>query len=164
MYIEKRLQLNAQLGNCVLQDLELRVDVVHQVRYLRLRVQDLNALCIGVIAYAEWTRNRVGEFAVRREGLARLKDLNFITVLHGLLLGTLKAVGHIVEGLELGNGILGNARNLWLEVLQLGLIGETVFQLTVGREQAGTKSLQFTLLTAHSILHSEPEDLRDICL
>lgn len=122
-YIEKRLQLDAQLGNCVLEDLELTVDVVHQVRYLRLRVQDLDALCVGVIAHTEWTRNRVGEFAVRREGLARLKDLYFITVLHGLLLGTLKAVGHIVEGLELGNGIFGNARNLWLEVLQLGLIG-----------------------------------------
>jgi len=74
--------------------------------------------------------------------LANLLKINFIILdysvtnyklrfLHGLLLGSLKTVGHIVEGLELRNGILGDASDLRLEVLQLGLIREAILEFSI---------------------------------
>lgn len=80
---------------------------------------------------------------------------------HGLLLGALETVGHIVKRLELGDGILGDASYLRLEVLELWLVRQTVLQLAVGGEQAGAKGLQLSLLPTQAVLHGEPEDLKE---
>lgn len=53
---------NAQLDNRILQYLELGIDIVHQVGDLGLGVEHLHALCVGIVAHSEGTRNRVGEF------------------------------------------------------------------------------------------------------
>lgn len=80
--------------------------------------------------------------------------------LHSLLLGTFKTISHVVHRLELCNRVFGDASDLRLEVLQLGLVREAVLQFSVGGEQTSSIGLQFTLLAAQTVLHSKPEDLK----
>lgn len=81
--------------------------------------------------------------------------------LHGLLLGGFETIGHIVQRLELSNGILGDASDLRLKVLQLRLVREAILQFSVGGQQTSSVRLQLTLLAAHAVLNSEPEDLKE---
>lgn len=62
-------------------------------------------------------------YCERKEGLIIQLTSYLFTVIHGLLLGALEAVGHIIEWLELSYGVFGDTRNLWLKVLQLWLVG-----------------------------------------
>lgn len=57
---------NSQLDNGILEDLELGVDGVHQVRDLRLRIQHLNTLGVGIVPDTERTGNRVGKFTKKK--------------------------------------------------------------------------------------------------
>merc|ERR1719259_1319208 len=73
-----------------------------------------------------------------------------------LLLGVLKALGHVVEGLVGGDGVLGHACLGWVEGQQFGLVAHGVLQLTERREQTRAVRLDGPLLATHAELHREP--------
>lgn len=109
-----------QFLQCILQDRELNLNVVHQVLDLVLRVQHFDALRVGVVAHSKGSWDAVGVFAgnknqgIRRSGLKYIVYINSIIIadstiycfpstphLHHLLLGVFKAVGYKVHGLVL---------------------------------------------------------------
>merc|ERR1719342_1563718 len=78
------------------------VNVRYQLLNLSLGIKDFNCLSISVVADPKWSRNSGRK-------------------VNHLLLGILEALGHVVEGLVLGDRVLGHPRLLRLKTLQLGL-------------------------------------------
>lgn len=59
--------LDLQLLNGILQYLEFRIDVIHQIWNLMFWVQYFDALGIGIIAYSEGSRNGIGKFTENKK-------------------------------------------------------------------------------------------------
>lgn len=120
--------LDLQLLNGILQYLEFRIDVIHQIWNLMFWVQYFDALGIGIIAYSEGPRNGIGKFTENkkyRHILLSTKKTNFQMLgenLHSLFFGIFKTVRYIVNFLELCNRIFGGTGNFRIEVFQLWLV------------------------------------------
>ena len=75
---------------------------------------------------------------------------------HHLLLGVLEALGDVVEGLVLGDGVLGHPGLLRLEVPELGLPGQAPLQLSERGQEPGPVSLELPVLSRDAELDGEP--------
>ena len=75
---------------------------------------------------------------------------------HHLLLGVLEALRDVVEGLVLGDGVLGHPGLLRLEVPELGLPRQTPLQLPEGGQEPGPVCLELPVLPRDPELDSEP--------
>ena len=75
---------------------------------------------------------------------------------HHLLLGVLEALGDVVEGLVLGDGVLGHSGLLGLEVPELRLPGQAPLQLPEGGQEPGPVSLELPVLPRDAELDGEP--------
>ena len=75
---------------------------------------------------------------------------------HHFLLGVLEALRDVVEWLVLSDGILLDSSLLGFEAPKLRFARETPLQLSEGREQSCTISLQFSLLPRDPELDGEP--------
>ena len=79
---------------------------------------------------------------------------------HELELRVLEALGDVVDGLELRDGVLGDAGDRGVERPVLGLVAEAVLQLAEGGEEAGAVGLKLAVLAAEAELHGEPVALK----
>lgn len=129
-----------KLLESVFENIKLATNVAHQIGELRLRVQNLNALGVRVVAHSEGTRDGVG-------------------VLDHLLDRFVEAVGHVVDRLVLGDGVLLFTGLLRLKVTQLGFVRQTVLELSKRGQQSRAVSFEFAILTAQAELDREPEAL-----
>ena len=80
--------------------------------------------------------------------------------IHGLFLGTLKTLSHIVDLLEFGNGIFGNSGDGGIKFPVFRGIGQTVLELTIGGQETGTIGLELTILTTNTKLNGKPKNLK----
>ena len=75
---------------------------------------------------------------------------------HHFLLGVLEALGDVVEGLVLGDGVLGHPGLLGLEVPELGFPGQAPLQLSEGGQEPGPVGLELPVLPSDAELDGEP--------
>lgn len=106
---------------------------------LVLRVKNLNALSIGIVADREGTVARVG----------KLTDPH---------LSILERLSNKVHGLVLGDGVLLLSDLGRLKGTDLGLVAETVFKFTKGGQKTSTISTDLIALATDSKFNGEPVD------